>query len=96
MKRIILAGALCLALLCGCAGKALPEGMEEAALLEAGQDVLLMIVDGDYAGVQGLFRVDVGVTAQEIEELAERQLEGAGEYRQITDRMVTGDRKSVV
>ena len=92
MKRIVLAGTLCLMLLCSCSGKPLPDGMDEDALLEAGQNVLLMIVDGDYTGVQALFRADVAaeLTAEDIGELAARQLDGAGEYRQITDRMTTG------
>ena len=39
---------LCFALLAGCQGKALPEGMDEDALLEAGKDVMLLVVQGDY------------------------------------------------
>ena len=93
MKRKTLAVllALCL-LLCGCKGRPLPGGMDEAALLQAGQDVVLLLVDWDYEAVYAALRDDVaaGTSAEDIAALAESQLKGMGGYRQITDRMTTG------
>lgn len=94
MKRraSALAGVLVLLMLSGCRGRPLPEGMEEAELLKAGQEILLLLVEEDYEGVYAAFREDVAgtMTADDLRDLAERQLEGAGEYRQIEGRMATG------
>ena len=83
---------LCFALLAGCQGKALPEGMDEDALLEAGKDVMLLVVQGDYEAVLELFRPDVRETiaVEDIQTLALRQLDGAGVYKQIEESMTTG------
>lgn len=87
-----LSGLLCLSLLCGCKGSALPAGMDEDALLEAGQTVMLLLVDGDYDAVHAAFREDVAenLSAGDIEALVAKQLGGAGDYRQISGRMTTG------
>lgn len=96
MKRsFVLMAALLLmsaVLLSGCNGKPLPEGMEEDALLDAGREVLLQLVAGDYETVRGEFRSDVAdtITAEDIQEIVIRQLDGAGAYKQIKDTMVTG------
>ncbi len=84
--------AVFLLLLAGCQGNPLPSGMEEETLLEAGQEVVLQVVDGDYEAIYAAFRPDVAqtMTSGDIEELVLRQLDGAGEYREITDRMATG------
>ena len=83
---------LCLALLCGCKGSSLPAGMDEDALLEAGQAVALLLVDGDYDAVHAMFREDVAesLSAGDIEALVVKQLSGVGDYRQISGRMTTG------
>lgn len=83
---------LSLALLAGCQGGDLPAGMSEEALLEAGKDVMLLVVQGEYEAVQEAFRADVGetLTAQNIQDLALRQLDGAGVYKQIEKAMTTG------
>ena len=83
---------LCCVLLAGCQGKALPEGMDEDALLEAGKDVMLLVVQGDYETVLEQFRSDVRETiaAEDIQALALRQLDGAGVYKQIEKSMTTG------
>ena len=83
---------LSLALLTGCQGKALPEGMSEDALLEAGKDVMLLVVQGDYQSVLETFRSDVQetLTVEDIQTLALRQLDGAGVYKQIEKSMTTG------
>lgn len=82
---------LCLTL-CGCKGRPLPDGMEEAALLGAGQEVVLLMAGGDYTSVYDALREDVavGTSAEEIASLMEQAAGNAGEYRQITDRMTTG------
>lgn len=79
-------------LLVGCQGKALPAGMDEAALLEAGKDVMLLIVQGDYEAVLEQFRSDVRetLTVEDVQALALRQLDGAGVYKQIGKSMTTG------
>ncbi len=82
---------LCLTL-CGCKGRPLPDGMEEAALLGAGQEVVLLMAGGDYTSVYDALREDVaaGTSVEEIALLMEQAAGNAGEYRQITDRMTTG------
>lgn len=79
-------------LLAGCQGKALPEGMDEDALLEAGKNVMLQIVQGEYDTVLSEFRADVRetLTADDIQTLALAQLDGAGVYKQIEKSMTTG------
>lgn len=83
---------LCLAALAGCRGRALPAGMDEDALLDAGVEVLQWVVKGDYQAVHGALRPDVAetVSPEALRELAERQLDGAGEYKQVDSRMTTG------
>ena len=95
MKKIVCSAVgllLSLVLLPGCQGKALPEGMSEDALLEAGKDVMLLVVQGDYQSVLETFRSDVQetLTVEDIQTLALRQLDGAGVYKQIEKSMTTG------
>lgn len=87
-----LLAVLVMLLLAACQVKPLPGGMEETALLDAGQEALLMLAGGDYEGVFGLLREDVAeaLTAEDIRDLALRQLDGAGVYKQIESRMATG------
>lgn len=87
-----LLAVLVMLLLAACQGKPLPGGMEETALLDAGQEALLLLAGGDYGGVYGLLREDVAeaLTAEDIRDLALRQLDGAGVYKQIESSMVTG------
>ena len=94
MKRTLfcLAGLFLVILLAGCQGKPLPEGMDEDALLQKGQEVLLELVEGDYAAVYGQLREDVAesTSPEDIQSLVLRQLDGAGVYKQIESRMTTG------
>lgn len=95
MKKIVCSAVgllLSLVLLTGCQGKALPEGMSEDALLEAGKDVMLLVVQGDYQSVLETFRSDVQetLTVEDIQTLALRQLDGAGVYKQIEKSMTSG------
>lgn len=66
--------------------------MSEDALLEAGKDVMLLVVQGDYQSVLETFRSDVQetLTVEDIQTLALRQLDGAGVYKQIEKSMTTG------
>lgn len=94
MRRFLpwLTGLFLVLLLAGCQGKPLPAGMDEDALLQKGQEVLLELVEGDYAAVYGQLREDVaaGTSAEAIQSLALQQLDGAGVYKQIDSRMTTG------
>ena len=95
MRRKIAALAvpvLCLLLLAGCRGKDLPAGMEEQALLDAGREVVLLLVQGEYEAVHALLREDQQglVSAEDIQSLVLRQLDGAGVYREIESSMTTG------
>ena len=89
---LLLAALSALLLLSGCGGNPLPAGMDEAALLEAGRDVMLLLVGGAFDEVHALLREDVaeGVTAEDLQSLTLRQLDGAGVYKQIDSRMATG------
>lgn len=91
-RMSVLPVLLCLSLLCGCKGNALPAGMDEDTLLEAGQAVALLLIDGDYGAVHAMFREDVAesLSAGDVEALVVKQIDGAGDYRQISGRMTTG------
>ncbi len=92
-KKISLAVlALCLLLLAGCQGKPLPEGMEAETLLDAGRDVVLLLVRGEYGAVHALLREDQRelVSTEDIQSLLLRQLDGAGVYKEIESSMTTG------
>ena len=46
-------------LLTACAPKALPEGMEEDAVLDAGYQIVELLVSGKYEETAALFREDI-------------------------------------
>ena len=94
-KQMALFAALALSviqLLSACEGNPLPSGMDESTLLEAGKDVMLLMVGGDYDAVYGMLRDDVAAstTPEAIGELVLRQTENAGTYKQIDSSMATG------
>lgn len=91
-KKRLAALLLCLFLLAGCQGKALPSGMQEEALLTGGREVLLLVVGGDYEAVHERLRADQqeAVTVEDIQSMALSALDGAGDYVEIQDSMVTG------
>lgn len=80
------------ALLSACRGSPLPEGMEEAALLDAGREVMAWLVAGEYQTVHDALRPDVAetVSAEDLRALTLRQLDGAGVYKQVDSAMATG------
>ena len=83
---------LCACMLTGCKGKPLPDGMEEDAVLSAGQEVVDLLVAGDCQSVYDRLRPDIraGTTADAISQLLEETLEGAGEYKEGGNTLVTG------
>lgn len=84
--------AAVLLMLTACGGNELPEGMDSDALFAAGRDVMLLLVNGEYETVHEMLREDQRAlfTAEDIREVVERELDGAGVYKQIDDHMVTG------
>ena len=77
-----LLAVLVMLLLAACQGKPLPGGMEETALLDAGQEALLLLAGGDYGGVYGLLREDVAadLTEEDIQRMATGQSSGGEDY----------------
>lgn len=86
------AAAMLAAVLCGCQGKPLPEGMEEEALLSQGREAVAMLAAGDCGAVRDMMREDVaaGVTEEDIQTLVRSQTDGAGAYKEISGAMATG------
>lgn len=83
---------LCILVLTGCAAQALPEGMEEDTVIRAGQEIVNLLVDGEYEEVAGRFREDVAasITADTVESLMEDTVIGLGIYEGRIDAMATG------
>lgn len=77
---------------CNVKGKALPDGMEEDAVLSAGLGVMDQLVSGEYDAVYDALRSDVRETtdAADIQEAMESVTDGLGEPKEVTDSMVTG------
>ncbi len=90
MRRIVPCLLCMFLILTGCSGNPLPEGMEEGTLLSAGWDVVDQMIRGNYETVAGQFRADVEVTAEDLQDLLESAADGAGDYVQHEDGMVTG------
>lgn len=96
MKKLFLSAAAILTLLLtaltGCAGEALPAGVEEKALTDAGLAVVLQITSGEYESIYRSFRTDVKetVSTEQIRALILKELDGAGAFKQVEDSMTTG------
>lgn len=94
MKKIksFLAALLMILVLAGCSGKSLPDGMTEEALIDAGREVLLLAVDGEFETILEMMRDDVQatVTAEDIRTVVWGNVSDAGVYKQIEDSMTTG------
>ena len=92
---LVLAMVLTLGLLTGCKkteGNPLPEGMDEAAVLDAGREVVALLTAEDYQAVVDRMRPDVvasGVTAANIK-TAMDGVAKAGKYVEESDAMATG------
>ena len=83
-----------LLLLTACGGNELPDGMDDDALFAAGRDVMLLLVNGEYEAVHELLREDQRAlfTVDDIREVVDKELDGAGVYKQIEKHMVTGQK----
>ena len=77
------AAVLCVLTLAGCKGKPLPDGMEEDAVLAAGEEIVQQLTDGDYSAVLAQFRSDIreGLTAEQLQTQVETATQKAGQYR---------------
>ena len=95
-KRIaaLLAAALVLSLLGGCKvkGSPLPGGMEEAALLDAGREIVTLLNASDWQEVYGRLRpASQALTSPEaFQTYMVQRLDKAGSYVQETDALATG------
>ena len=81
--------SLCL-LLSGCTPRALPEGMEEDAVIAAGQELTELLLGGSYEEAAGRFREDIEVSADVLRGLMEDAAAGIGPYLGRRDAMATG------
>lgn len=83
---------LVLALLSGCSGNPLPEGMDEEELLAQGREVVALLNEGDWQAVYDRMRSDGQETtsAEDIEAYIQSFLDTVGAYVKETDSMVTG------
>ena len=77
-------------LLTACAPKALPEGMEEDAVLDAGHQIVELLVSGKYEETAALFREDIEVSADALQSLTEDVTDDLGFYQGRQDSMATG------
>lgn len=83
-----------LAVLTGCSGKALPQGMDEEALLDAGREIVTLLNEGDYQAVYDRMRADGQETStvDDIREAMENLLDDVGPYVKENDTLVTGQK----
>lgn len=90
---------LALAFLTGCtASTALPDGMEKAAVIAAGQEVLDHLLAGEYEEVAASFREDIReqegkqITADVIKELMDQYTdpEEVGQFKKIGSKAASG------
>lgn len=92
------AAAAALILLAGCAGgeeppQPLPEGMEETALLEAGQEIVDLLCAGEYQTVYDQLRDNVrdGLTVDDLAAVMDPVLEEAGTFQSVEESSAYGD-----
>ena len=94
MKKIMVLGCAVLLILglAGCSSVPLPAGMDEAEVLEQGEQILGLLLDEDWEAVAGRFREDVreSISAADVEELVESAAQEAGVYQSIQERMTNG------
>lgn len=84
--------------LTACDGTELPDGMNADELMAAGQNVVLLLVEEEYEALYELLREDQrgSVTVDKIRSIVSDELDGAGYYKQIEKRMVTGTKEKGV
>jgi len=86
----LLLTALLILTLTGCAPQPLPEGLEEDAVIAAGQEIAELLVDGSYEETAGRFREDIPVEPDTLRDLMEQATEKAGVYLGRRDSMASG------
>ena len=96
MKKLLGAALLIpLLLLGGCSGgqEALPEAMDEQAVLAAGEAVLEQLVAGEYEAVHDQLREDVraDLTPADLEAVMVPVLEEAGTFQSVEESSAYGD-----
>lgn len=92
-------GLLLGALLSGCtsSGMPLPEGMEEETLTAAGEEILQLLLDGQYTQVAEQFREDVRtekeITAESVQDIMEQYAnpDTVGQFQKIKRTEVSGE-----
>lgn len=94
-RKLALLLALCVlaaALLSGCTGKKLPDGMDADDVTYEGIQVMKQLIDGEYDAVYALLREDVRAqtSAKDIEAMMAAAEDGRGSYEKVTDSMATG------
>ena len=89
---LLIACTLSLVLLAGCEGKPLPDGMDEETLLSAGQEVVDLLMEGDYQQVYDRFRDDIQsqLTVDNVKNLMETETQDAGDFKKVKDTLATG------
>lgn len=87
-----LALVLVLLTLAGCKGNPLPEGMDEAELLDQGREIVALLNEGDWQEVYDRMRSDgrESTSPEEIEEYMQSLLDTVGAYVKESDSMLTG------
>ncbi len=93
-KILLLAGVVCILMLTGCKGKPLPEGMDEAALIEQGREVVTMLNQGQWQEIYDQMRQDGQETTspEQIEAYIQTLLDKVGAYIKERDTMATGQK----
>lgn len=83
----------CGVLLTGCSTQPVPEGVDESALLEAGREVLDLLIAEDYQTVYDRIREDIraDVTVDEIAAVMDPVLEEAGDFQSVDQSSTYGD-----
>ena len=89
---LVLVLTLTLLFLCACKGNPLPEGMDEAAVLKAGREVVTQLNEGDWQAVYDSMREDgrESTTPEAIQAYMEDIREKAGDLETEKDAMATG------
>ena len=89
---LLVLGLVSVLLLSGCEGKPLPDGMDEQTLLSSGQEVVDLLMAGEYQQVYDRFRDDVreGLTVDNVKNLMESETKDAGEFEKVRDTLATG------
>ena len=95
-KRLFLVPILllcCGLFLTGCSTQPIPEGVDESALLEAGRDVLDLLLAEDYQAVYDRLREDIraDVTVDDVAAVMDPVLEEAGAFQSVEESSTYGD-----